>query len=516
MVLAHFAKGASPFLLGCNAVVPDGTKGDATRRHAEDTVRGGCDINDADLAEELAERAPEAIRDLTALGVPFAKDGDRPRLRHLSGNRFARSFFVAQGTGTAILDALGRECRRIGVRVLKGLKVATLLRDQDAVVGAILFERDGGPVSVRAGAVVVALGGLGRAYEDSTYPADVAATSYALMLRAGAAVIDMEFVQFEPTVTVFPSECTGMEMPTAMLGDGAQLLNVLGERFMLRHNPDGGEKGVEKARLSLFIQQEIDEGRGFPDRTVAFDSTVLPADVLEGYVTHRQRLLKAGVDPAKTPPRVRPAAHSMMGGVAIDRTGWTGVPGLFAAGEATGGVHGASRLAGNGGTDIVVFGDIAGTAAAQAAVSDTPRDWSAIERGARAELADIGRSGTGERSPEAVTAAVRRTLSGHVGIHRDGPGLEAAVGGLDSVAEDVRRAESANEPGTLLAAAAASDLLLSARIVATAALLRTESRGAHQRRDHPERDDATWRRHIAFRAEPSGEIAHEYRDIRNR
>lgn len=513
-MLAHFAKGASPFLLGCNAVFPDGAEGDAPRLHVEDTVRGGCDLNDVDLAEELAERAPEAIRDLAALGVPFASNGDRPRLRHLSGNRFPRSFYVAQGTGTAFLDALGRECRRIGVRVLNGLKVATLLRDGDEVVGAILFEKDGSPVSVRAGAVVVALGGLGRAYEDSTYPVDVAATSYALMLRAGAAVVDMEFVQFEPTVTVFPPECAGMEMPTAMLGDGAHLINALGDRFMLRYNPDGGEKGVEKARLSLCIQREIDEGRGFPDRTVVFDSTVLSAEMLEGYITHRQRLLKAGVDPARTPPRVRPAAHSMMGGVAIDRHGWTGVPGLFAAGEATGGVHGASRLAGNGGTDIIVFGDIAGAAAAKAVTSGGARDWPAIERGALAEMAEIGRSGTGERSPEGIGAAVRRTLSRHVGIHRDGPGLSAAVDAFHGLAEDLRHGASANNPADLLAAAAASDLLLSARIVAMAASLRTESRGAHQRRDYPERDDAAWCTHITFRLAPSGAISHVLRDVR--
>ena len=301
-----------------------------------------------------------------------------------------------------------------------------------------------------------------------------------------------------------------------MLGDGAHLLNALGERFMLRHNPDGGEKGVEKARLSLFIQREIDEGRGFPDRTVAFDSTVLPADVLEGYVTHRQRLLKAGVDPART-RAARPTGGAQHDGRRGDRP--------YRLDRGTGPVRGgrgdrrgSTAPAGWRGTAAPTSSCSAtspGTAAAQESVSGAARDWDAIERVARAELAEIGRSGTRERSPEAIVAAVRRTLSGRVGIHRDGASLQAAVDALDSLAEDVRQGESVNEPGGLLAAAAASDLLLSARIVATAASLRTESRGAHQRRDHPERDDAAWRRHIAFLAAPSGEIAHEFRDIRN-
>ena len=128
---------------------------------------------------------------------------------------------------------------------------------------------------MRAGAVVVAMGGIGRLYADSTYPVDVGADAFGMALGAGASLIDMEFVQFEPVVTVWPEECKGMEMPTAMLGDGARLLNNKGERFMLAYNPPLAERGIEKAKMSLCIQREIDEGRGFPQGGVAFDATVL-------------------------------------------------------------------------------------------------------------------------------------------------------------------------------------------------------------------------------------------------
>ena len=125
---------------------------------------------------------------------------------------------------------------------------------------------------------MLAMGGIGRLYEDSTYPVDVGADAYALAFDAGARLVDMEFVQFEPTVTVWPDGCRGMEMPTAMLGDGAHLKNAGGERFMFRYNAEHGEKRIEKARMSLCIQREIDEGRGLPDRTVLFDTTVVPPD----------------------------------------------------------------------------------------------------------------------------------------------------------------------------------------------------------------------------------------------
>lgn len=188
---------------------------------------------------------------------------------------------MPEGTGRVILDHLARRAAALGVEVLAGWQAVSLLDDADGVAGALLYRKAGERLlAVQAGAVVLAAGGIGRLYDDSTYPADVAAGAYALAYDAGATLIDMEFVQFEPTVTVHPAACRGMEMPTAMLGDGATLLNAAGERFMFRHNPEHGEKRIEKARMSLAIQDEIDAGRGFPDGTVAMDTTLVPAEKL--------------------------------------------------------------------------------------------------------------------------------------------------------------------------------------------------------------------------------------------
>ncbi len=507
VVLVHWARGASPYLLGCNAVLGDAVC-DSVTVHAEDTVRGGCGINDRGLVEVLVGGAAGAIGDLAAVGVPFATDGGHFRRRHLSGNTHPRSVFVPDGTGVTIMKALEAGCDLTGVRTLTACKAVGLLTDGGEVVGALLVDRQGVPFTVRARAVVLALGGLGRLFADTTYPSDVAADGYALAARAGARLIDMEFVQFEPTVTVFPPECAGMEMPTAMLGDGAHLLNASGERFMLRHNPEGGERGVEKAKLALLIRREIDEGRGFPDDTVAFDATVLPASVLEGYVNHRRRLLGAGVDPAVTCPRVRPAAHSQMGGVAIDRNGWTGVPNLFAGGEIVGGVHGASRLAGNGGTDILVFGAVAGAAAAAVASrgSGTRRDWPRIEASFVATFRDSQEGCVGGPRPAEIKDTVRSLMSRHVGLHRHGVGLTDALRTLDGLDQVIRAGLSG---GDAVAAIEAANMVLSARMVALSASTRTESRGAHQRRDFPRRDDEPWLCHVSCRLGGNGTLAIE-------
>ncbi len=260
---AYLANGASPYIVGCNAPFGHVDPRDGPEVYYEDMVRGGYGLNDRRLARALATQATTAIDELRAIGVPFAAQNGRLLQRHLSGNTYPRSVYVPEGTGRAILDHLGRQCHDLGVEKLSGWKTVSLLRDGEEVVGALLAQpRDSRFLAVRARAVVLALGGIGRIYEDSTYPADVASDAYALAFDAGARLIDMEFVQFEPVVTVWPEACRGMEMPTAMMGDGATLLNAAGERFMFRHNPEHGEKRIEKAKLSLIIQHEIDEGQG--------------------------------------------------------------------------------------------------------------------------------------------------------------------------------------------------------------------------------------------------------------
>lgn len=508
-VLAHLARGASPHVIGANVPLghadPADGPGDGADAYAEDMVAGGCGLNDRRLVEALARRSVGVFHGLAALGVPFAKADGRYLQRHLSGNRHPRSVYVAEGTGRVILDHLARHARDLGVEALAGWRAVALLRDRDGVAGALLYRKAGQRLLfVRAGAVMLAAGGIGRLYDDSTYPADVAAGSYALAYDAGAGLIDMEFVQFEPTVTVHPEGCRGMEMPTAMLGDGAHLLNALGERFMFRHNPEHGEKRIEKARMALAIQEEVDAGRGFPDGTVAMDTTRVPADRLDTYVSHCRRLRQAGLDPAREMPRVRPAAHSQMGGIRIDADGFAGVPGLHAAGEATGGVHGASRLAGNGGGETIVFGAIAGEAAARAAPAGAARDWPAMERRAVDLLASIPQ---GSAPADRVKTDLRRAMSRHVGLYRDAAGLAAALAAIDDADRQIADGLGPDTLDARISALEARHMALAARLIAAAALARTESRGAHQRRDHPARDDGRWLCHLEFRQGADGRPA---------
>lgn len=505
VVLACLAQGSSPYIIGANIPLGAADPADGPDVYFDDMVRGGYELNDRTLVRAMADQAVPSFRELEALGVPFARDGGKVLQRHLSGNTFPRSVYVPEGTGRVILDHLKARARDIGLTVQQGWKVVSLLADGGEIVGALLAKRHAGELlTARARATVLAMGGIGRLYDDSTYPADVAADAYALAYDAGATLIDMEFVQFEPVVTVWPDACRGLEMPTAMLGDGGCLLNAAGERFMFRYNPEHGEKRIEKAKMSLCIQREIDEGRGFPDGTVLFDTTSVPRDRLESYIAHCRRLRAAGLDPTVQGPRVRPAAHSQMGGVRIDDHGWAGVPGLYAGGETAGGVHGASRLAGNGGSDTIVFGAIAGRGAAAGLLSAAARDWSRIERAALGRLSAPVRGGAGTE-PGEIKLAVRRLMSRAAGLYRDADGLAGALSEAQRLQSEVDAGLHAASPSQTVAALEARNMVLTARLILSAARARTESRGAHQRRDFPGQDDAAWLKHLALRRGPDGQ-----------
>lgn len=500
VAIAYLAQGASPYIIGANVPLGAADPADGPAAFFEDIVRGGYGLNDRRLVEVLATQATDAFSELSALGVPFAREGGRVLQRHLSGNTYPRSVFVPEGTGRAILDRLRAHVSEIGVAVHAGWKALALLKDGDDVVGAVLAKRHGADLlSIRARATVLAMGGIGQIYDDSTYPTDVASDAYALAFEAGATLVDMEFVQFEPVVTVWPSECRGLEMPTAMLGDGARLLNADGERFMFRYNPEHGEKRLEKARLSLCIQREIDEGRGLPGGAVLFDTTSVPRDRLESYVSHCKRLRVAGLEPSVRGPHVRPAAHSQMGGVSIDERGWSGVPGLYAGGEAAGGVHGASRLAGNGGSDTIVFGAVAGRGAAAGLLASTSRDWARIEAAAIDPLRRALGGTTGGAAPKAIKDRIRQIMPAAAGLYREAAGLRSGLEELSSLQREIDRGLEAPDLASAIAAGEAANMARVSRLVLCAALGREESRGAHQRRDFPSQDDARWTKHLAWR-----------------
>ena len=401
-------------------------------------------------------------------------------------------------------------CDALGVKSWVGWKIFALLLDREAVVGALaIHPRAGELLILRAGAVVLAMGGIGQIYEDSTYPPDIGSDSYALAYSAGAKLIDMEFVQFEPTIVVYPRGCRGMEMPTAMLGDGAELKNVHGERFMFRYNPEHGEKRIEKAKMALCIQREINAGRGLTDETVLFDTTVMPPDLLESYHSHCQRLRAAGLEPKEEAPHVRPAAHSHMGGVYIDADGGSGIPGLYVCGEAAGGIHGASRLAGNAGSEILVFGARAGRAAADHVHPGTGRDWKKIQDPAIDLLRALQKPG-GKVKAGDVKSTVRKMMQQAAGIYRVEKDLALALAEMDRLEEEMAAGLRVETFPQAIEAISARNMVLVAQMILLAARERTESRGAHQRLDFPSPDDPQWVKHLAlFRDRSTGHMRME-------
>lgn len=513
VAMAYLARGASPYVIGCNIPIAGPGRNDSPEAYYEDMMAGGYGLNERHLVRAFTREAARTLDELLAIGVPFARADGHLLQRHLSGNTHPRSVYVPEGTGRSIIEHLAGHAARIGIRRLDGLRATALLRDSEEVVGGLLWDRRARRcTAVHARAVVVALGGIGRLYDGSTYPADVGAGAYGLALEAGAELIDMEFVQFEPVVTVWPAACRGMEMPTAMLGDGAHLCNASGERFMFRYNPTHGERQIEKARMALCIQREIDEGRGLPDGSVLFDTRPVPRDRLESYVSHCRRLRQAGLDPAVAGPHVRPAAHSQMGGIAVDASGWSGVPGLYAAGEAAGGLHGASRIAGNGCSDTLIFGAMAGRGAAAGMAPATRRDRARILAAAGERLRHLGAPGPGSPSPREAMRLVSAAVSRGAGIWRNGPDLATAAAEVDALIA-AAAGPGASSTDAALDAVRLRHMGWTAQAILRAALLRTESRGAHQRTDYPRQDDTRWLRHIAFRLDAEGRLTSRDRPV---
>lgn len=494
VLIVHQGKGASGGVLAFNAV--DAASGDSTELYLEDIMRSGGEINNPALAQRFVSLSPGLLASLKQYGYEPDKGGDGVYLRrHLGGNSKARSFYSGDGTGGAVTACLWRWLRENGAAELPRVRAWLPVVMNGGMAGVVAADADSGEeVFIRAAATVLAGGGIGRLFAGSTYPADVDASCEALGLLAGAELVDMEFVQFEPTVCFTHPAVDRMEMPTAMLGDGAKLLNGRGERFMLQYGFER-EAGIEKAFMAKCISREIAEGRGSPNGGVCFDATDIPPEILTRYALRVKRLADAGIDLTKDSVEVKPVAHSHMGGIRIDENTATRVPGLFAAGECSGGLHGASRIAGNGGAEVLVMGDAAGEAAAKAC-GDVP-EREAFLRAAREAVDGIAAGYGAAGAPENFAARIAGILARGCGILRDGAGLEAAAAELDA-AESERLSASAAAAVSPERSVAALGQMLTARCILSAALRRAESRGAHCRADFPDASPE-WKANIVHR-----------------
>ncbi len=512
---------------------------DGWRVHFRDTMRGGKGLNDWRMARIHAEEAPERVKELESWGALFDRtEGGRILQRPFGGHTYARLAHVGDRTGLEMLRTLQDRAVHAGVDVYMECTVVALLRHDGRVAGALGYWRDTGEfVLFRAKSVVLATGGAGQAWKINTNSWEYTGDGLHLAHRAGAELIGMEFVQFHPTGMVWPPSVRGTLVTEGVRGEGGVLRNAEGERFMFRYVPEAfqgdyadtedeasawaaGERVDNRPPPELLtrdvvaraILSEVEEGRGSPHGGVYLDiATQRSPEYIKKKLPgmHHQFRELADVDITTDPMEVGPTTHYMMGGVKVDpETGESTLPGLFAAGEVAAGLHGGNRLGGNSLSDLLVFGERAGAAAAESAgrrAELPPVDEEEVGRvvaWATEPLRDAGdepggASGRGAGSegdnPFALHEELQELMQEKVGIARTDEGLREAIealAGLEERLGAIRLSGSpAYHPGWNSWIALHS-LLFVSEAVARAALIRTESRGAHSRLDHPDPDPA--------------------------
>ncbi len=483
---------------GIAAAMANLDSADDWRTHFRDTMRGGKFVNNWRMAQLHAQEAPERVRELEQWGALFDRTEDGQILqRAFGGHTFRRLCHVGDRTGLEMIRTLQDRGVQAGIDVYMECAVTRLLKDGDRIAGAFGYWREQGRFVVfRAKSVVLATGGIGRAWKITSNSWEYTGDGMALAYDAGAELKDMEFVQFHPTGMVWPPGVQGILVTEAVRGEGGVLRNKLGERFMERYDPKKMELSTRDL-VARAIYTEVREGRGTEHGGAYLDISHKQAEYVKKKLPsmyHQFREL-ADVDITKEPMEVGPTCHYMMGGIRVDaETAQSSVPGLYAAGEVAAGLHGANRLGGNSLSDLLVFGRRAGLAAAEHAkkTAAASADPDQIEDAAREMLAPFERA-EGE-SPYAIHSELQETMHNLVGIYRNESDLNAALGELKKLKARAARVHVEGSrlfnPGWHLAQDLKA-MLTVAEAVTRSAIARQESRGAHSRIDYPGLD-AAW------------------------
>jgi succinate dehydrogenase / fumarate reductase flavoprotein subunit len=483
---------------GIAAAMANVDTADDWRAHFRDTMRGGKLLNNWRMAQIHAQEAPERVRELEQWGALFDRTRDGQILqRAFGGHTFRRLCHVGDRTGLEMIRTLQDRGVQLGIDVYMECTISRLLKDGDRVAGAFGYWREQGRFVVfRAKSVVVATGGIGKAWKITSNSWEYTGDGMALAYGAGAELMDMEFVQFHPTGMVWPPGVQGILVTEAVRGEGGVLRNNLGQRFMEKYDPKKLDLSTRDV-VARAIYTEVREGRGTEHGGVYLDISEKPADYVKKKLPSMYHQFKelADVDITKGPMEVGPTCHYMMGGIRVDaETARSSVAGLFAAGEAAAGLHGANRLGGNSLSDLLVFGRRAGLAAAEHGnkISTTPLDSEQVEEAAREMLAPFERK-DGE-NPYTIHRDLQETMQKLVGIFRNKEDLIRALEELEKLKERTGRLSVEGSrlfnPGWHLAQDLKAMLTVS-QAVTRSALAREESRGAHSRIDYPGLD-ATW------------------------
>jgi succinate dehydrogenase / fumarate reductase flavoprotein subunit len=517
---------------------------DSWRVHFADTMRGGQYLNSWRMAELHAKEAPACVRELEAWGAIFDRTSDgRILQRNFGGHRYPRLAHVGDRTGLEMIRTLQDHDIHLGIDVFMEYTVVALLKDGERMAGAFGYDRERGRFHIfRAKAVVLATGGIGRAYKITSNSWEYTGDGHALAYQAGASLMDMEFVQFHPTGMIWPPSVRGILVTEGVRGEGGVLRNKDGRRFMFDDIPPAyanqtsnteeegwrytqGDKNARRPpelltrdHVARCIRREVREGRGSPHGGVFLDIAWIKGRIPNAAEHIKKKLPSmyhqfkqlADIDITAEAMEVGPTTHYMMGGVRVDPDSqMSDVPGLFAAGECGAGLHGANRLGGNSLSDLLVFGKRAGQYAASYAKERSLGVISSDEVAAaeKQALAPFGRDGA--EGPYAVQHALQDMMQDLVGIVRQEKEMLQA---LEHIQELKDRAERVGVQGHREynpgwhTAVDLNNLLVVSEMVAKAALERKESRGAHFRDDFPSKDDKFGSFNIVIRKGSDGDM----------
>jgi succinate dehydrogenase / fumarate reductase flavoprotein subunit len=484
---------------GINAALATMDPDDSWQQHAADTITESYQLANPHTVEIVTSNAARGIQDLERYGMPFAREDDgRISQRFFGAHTYRRTAFAGDYTGLEIQRTLVNRAAQLDIPILDTVYVTRILVNEDgAVFGAYGFDLvDGTRYLIHADAVILAAGGHNRIWRRTSSRRDEnTGDSFRLAVEAGGRLRDPELVQFHPSGIIEPENAAGTLISEAARGEGGILRNGLGERFMGKYDPERMELST-RDRVALACYTEIKEGRGTPNGGVWLDVSHLPRETIMTRLprVYQTMLELQMLDITKDPIEIAPTAHYSMGGVWVrsdDHS--TDVPGLYAIGEASSGLHGANRLGGNSLIELLVFGRIVGQAAAEYSASLTAQTRSAASvQVARDEIADL-LAADGEENVRALQRAIRNTMTEHAGVVRDEAGLLAGLAELDAIEARIAGIGIHPDIAGFQDLAHAFDLksaAMAARATLEAALERRESRGCHNRSDYPEIDPA--------------------------
>ncbi|WBQ03632.1 FAD-dependent oxidoreductase [Kribbella sp. CA-293567] len=483
---------------GINAALATTDPDDIWQQHAADTLRESYLLANPHTVQIVTQGAARGIADLERYGMPFARDADgRIAQRFFGAHTFRRTAFAGDYTGLEIQRTLVNRAAQLQVPILDTVYITRLLVRDNVVFGAYGFDlTDGTRYVIHADAVILAAGGHNRIWRRTSSRRDEnTGDSFRLAVEAGGRLRDPELVQFHPSGLIEPENAAGTLVSEAARGEGGILRNELGERFMAAYDPDRMELST-RDRVALAAYTEIKEGRGTPNGGVWLDVSHLPRETIMRRLPRvYQTLLELQMlDITTTPIEIAPTAHYSMGGVWVrSEDHSTDVEGLYAIGEAASGLHGANRLGGNSLIELLVFGRIVGTAAARysAQLAAQPRSAGALAQ-ARAEVDDL-LAADGPENVRALQRALRNTMTEHAGVVRDEQGLLTGLAELDTLEGRMKDVGVHPDIAGFQGLAHAFDLkaaTLAARATLEAAVERRETRGCHNRSDHPASDQS--------------------------